>query len=205
LAILQIFSSAYLQSLMIISGKFWSDGRQDMCDRCPDITVHEVNRLELPPWGNENHGVFLQLSQMIRDKGFALISAKLMTGLCKTVLEWEIRDDAGDSRGILSGLFVIIGVVAAVHGASGLKYRAWRPGTLRSNGGERNIFQYDVQWHRTQAYQEEPVIAYWYAHAEEDGKGNSPFFRENFLTVSSAILPGTIPRSCGWGCAFAGN
>ena len=36
-----IFRAAYIQSLMIIQPiNFESDGRQDMCDSCPDITVH---------------------------------------------------------------------------------------------------------------------------------------------------------------------
>lgn len=37
-----ILKQAYIQSLMIIQPvNFESDGRQDMCDCCPDITVHE--------------------------------------------------------------------------------------------------------------------------------------------------------------------
>jgi len=37
-----IFQPAYLQSFMIIQPvNFEMDGRQDMCDSCPDITVHE--------------------------------------------------------------------------------------------------------------------------------------------------------------------
>ena len=33
---------AYIQSFMIIQPvNFEPDGRQDMCDSCPDITVHE--------------------------------------------------------------------------------------------------------------------------------------------------------------------
>ena len=37
-----IFRRAYLQSFMIIQPvNFETDGRQDMCDSCPDITVHE--------------------------------------------------------------------------------------------------------------------------------------------------------------------
>jgi hypothetical protein len=37
-----ILTPAYIQSLMIIQPvNFESDGRQDMCDCCPDITVHE--------------------------------------------------------------------------------------------------------------------------------------------------------------------
>ncbi len=53
---------AYLQSLMIIQPiNFESDGRQDMCDSCPDITVHEGKlvwscRLE----EMNTYGVFLQ-------------------------------------------------------------------------------------------------------------------------------------------------
>ncbi len=36
-----LFKTAYLQSLMIIQPvNFESDGRQDMCDSCPDITVY---------------------------------------------------------------------------------------------------------------------------------------------------------------------
>jgi hypothetical protein len=36
-----IFRAAYIQSLTIIQPvNFESDGRQDMCDSCPDITVH---------------------------------------------------------------------------------------------------------------------------------------------------------------------
>jgi uncharacterized Fe-S cluster-containing radical SAM superfamily protein len=39
---LKLFRSAYIQSFMIIQPvNFESDGRQDMCDSCPDITVHE--------------------------------------------------------------------------------------------------------------------------------------------------------------------
>jgi hypothetical protein len=39
---LNFFRSAYLQSLMIIQPvNFETDGRQDMCDSCPDITVHD--------------------------------------------------------------------------------------------------------------------------------------------------------------------
>ena len=39
---LKLFQSAYIQSFMIIQPvNFESDGRQDMCDSCPDITVHE--------------------------------------------------------------------------------------------------------------------------------------------------------------------
>ncbi len=37
-----LFKPAYLQSLMIIQPvNFEADGRQDMCDSCPDITVHD--------------------------------------------------------------------------------------------------------------------------------------------------------------------
>lgn len=37
-----LFNPAYLQSIMIIQPvNFEADGRQDMCDSCPDITVHE--------------------------------------------------------------------------------------------------------------------------------------------------------------------
>jgi hypothetical protein len=37
-----IFRRAYLQSFMIIQPvNFEKDGRQDMCDSCPDITVHD--------------------------------------------------------------------------------------------------------------------------------------------------------------------
>jgi hypothetical protein len=33
---------AYIQSLMVIQPiDFMPDGRQDMCDGCPDVTVHE--------------------------------------------------------------------------------------------------------------------------------------------------------------------
>jgi hypothetical protein len=36
-----IFRPAHIQSLMIIQPvNFEADGRQDMCDSCPDITVH---------------------------------------------------------------------------------------------------------------------------------------------------------------------
>jgi hypothetical protein len=36
-----LFRPAYIQSLMIIQPvNFEPDGRQDMCDSCPDITVH---------------------------------------------------------------------------------------------------------------------------------------------------------------------
>ena len=39
---LNLFKKAYFQSLMIIQPvNILSDGRQDMCDSCPDITVHE--------------------------------------------------------------------------------------------------------------------------------------------------------------------
>ena len=39
---LSITEPAYLQSFMIIQPvNFEEDGRQDMCDSCPDITVHE--------------------------------------------------------------------------------------------------------------------------------------------------------------------
>jgi uncharacterized Fe-S cluster-containing radical SAM superfamily protein len=39
---LNFFRSAYLQSFMIIQPvNFEADGRQDMCDSCPDITVHD--------------------------------------------------------------------------------------------------------------------------------------------------------------------
>jgi len=38
---LDFFRSAYIQSFMIIQPvNFEADGRQDMCDSCPDITVH---------------------------------------------------------------------------------------------------------------------------------------------------------------------
>jgi hypothetical protein len=38
---LNFFRSAYIQSFMIIQPiNFEADGRQDMCDSCPDITVH---------------------------------------------------------------------------------------------------------------------------------------------------------------------
>jgi pyruvate-formate lyase-activating enzyme len=53
---------AHLQSIMIIQPvNFESDGRQDMCDSCPDITIHEGRlvwscRLE----EMNNYGVFLQ-------------------------------------------------------------------------------------------------------------------------------------------------
>ena len=37
-----LFRPAYIQSFMIIQPvDFEADGRQDMCDGCPDITVHE--------------------------------------------------------------------------------------------------------------------------------------------------------------------
>jgi hypothetical protein len=37
-----LFKPAYIQSFMIIQPvNFESDGRQDMCDSCPDITVHD--------------------------------------------------------------------------------------------------------------------------------------------------------------------
>lgn len=39
---LKFFQSAYIQSFMIIQPvNFEADGRQDMCDSCPDITVHD--------------------------------------------------------------------------------------------------------------------------------------------------------------------
>lgn len=39
---LKFFQSAYIQSFMIIQPvNFEPDGRQDMCDSCPDITVHD--------------------------------------------------------------------------------------------------------------------------------------------------------------------
>jgi organic radical activating enzyme len=39
---LKFFDSAYIQSFMIIQPvNFEPDGRQDMCDSCPDITVHD--------------------------------------------------------------------------------------------------------------------------------------------------------------------
>jgi uncharacterized Fe-S cluster-containing radical SAM superfamily protein len=39
---LKFFQSAYIQSFMIIQPvNFETDGRQDMCDSCPDITVHD--------------------------------------------------------------------------------------------------------------------------------------------------------------------
>ena len=39
---LKLFKSAYIQSFMIIQPvNFETDGRQDMCDSCPDITVHD--------------------------------------------------------------------------------------------------------------------------------------------------------------------
>jgi hypothetical protein len=53
---------AYLQSLMIIQPvNFAEDGRQDMCDGCPDITVHQGRlvwscRLE----EMNRYGMFLQ-------------------------------------------------------------------------------------------------------------------------------------------------
>jgi hypothetical protein len=58
---LNLFRPAYLQSLMIIQPvNFEMDGRQDMCDSCPDITVHDGKlvwscRLE----EMNDHGVFL--------------------------------------------------------------------------------------------------------------------------------------------------
>lgn len=57
-----LFRPAYLQSIMIIQPvNFEMDGRQDMCDSCPDITVHEGKlvwscRLE----EMNNYGTFLQ-------------------------------------------------------------------------------------------------------------------------------------------------
>jgi len=57
-----LFEPARLQSLMIIQPvNFEPDGRQDMCDGCPDITVHQGKlvwscRLE----EMNRHGVFLQ-------------------------------------------------------------------------------------------------------------------------------------------------
>ncbi len=57
-----LFEPACLQSLMIIQPvNFEPDGRQDMCDGCPDITVHQGKlvwscRLE----EMNRHGVFLQ-------------------------------------------------------------------------------------------------------------------------------------------------
>jgi hypothetical protein len=57
-----LFRPAYLQSFMIIQPvNFESDGRQDMCDSCPDITVHDGKlvwscRLE----EINDYGVFLQ-------------------------------------------------------------------------------------------------------------------------------------------------
>ena len=59
---LNLFRPAYLQSIMIIQPvNFETDGRQDMCDSCPDITVHDGKlvwscRLE----EMNNYGVFLQ-------------------------------------------------------------------------------------------------------------------------------------------------
>lgn len=56
-----IFRRAYLQSFMIIQPvNFEEDGRQDMCDSCPDITVHDGKlvwscRLE----EMNNYGAFL--------------------------------------------------------------------------------------------------------------------------------------------------
>jgi hypothetical protein len=39
---INLFRPAYIQSLMVIQPvNFESDGRQDMCDSCPDITVHD--------------------------------------------------------------------------------------------------------------------------------------------------------------------
>jgi hypothetical protein len=39
---LNFFRSAHFQSIMIIQPvNFEADGRQDMCDGCPDITVHD--------------------------------------------------------------------------------------------------------------------------------------------------------------------
>lgn len=39
---LGLFRSAHMQTLMVIQPiNFESDGRQDMCDSCPDITIHE--------------------------------------------------------------------------------------------------------------------------------------------------------------------
>jgi hypothetical protein len=58
---LNLFRPAYLQSFMIIQPvNFEMDGRQDMCDSCPDITVHDGKlvwscRLE----EMNDHGVFL--------------------------------------------------------------------------------------------------------------------------------------------------
>lgn len=57
-----LFRPAYLQSLMIIQPvNFEMDGRQDMCDGCPDITVHDGKlvwscRLE----EMNNYGTFVQ-------------------------------------------------------------------------------------------------------------------------------------------------
>ena len=59
---LNLFRTAYLQSFMIIQPvNFESDGRQDMCDSCPDITVHDGKlmwscRLEEV----KNFGAFIQ-------------------------------------------------------------------------------------------------------------------------------------------------
>jgi len=58
---LNLFRPAYLQSFMIIQPvNFEMDGRHDMCDSCPDITVHDGKlvwscRLE----EMNDHGVFL--------------------------------------------------------------------------------------------------------------------------------------------------
>lgn len=57
-----LFRPAYLQSIMIIQPvNFEMDGRQDMCDGCPDITVHDGKlvwscRLE----EMNNYGTFVQ-------------------------------------------------------------------------------------------------------------------------------------------------
>ena len=59
---INLFRSAYIQSFMIIQPvNFESDGRQDMCDSCPDITVHDGKlvwscRLE----EMNNYGAFVQ-------------------------------------------------------------------------------------------------------------------------------------------------
>jgi hypothetical protein len=59
---LNLFRTAYLQSFMIIQPvNFEDDGRQDMCDSCPDITVHDGKLL----WSCrleevKNFGAFVQ-------------------------------------------------------------------------------------------------------------------------------------------------
>jgi hypothetical protein len=67
---LDFFRPAYMQSLMIIQPiTFEADGRQDMCDGCPDITVHDGKlvwscRLE----EMNNYGTFLNTAPRERAK-----------------------------------------------------------------------------------------------------------------------------------------